>query len=40
MQVISALLAESGFEINDTGAVGTRNLNYIRTKAGAAQLAA
>jgi ubiquinone/menaquinone biosynthesis C-methylase UbiE len=40
MQVVSALLAESGFEIDDTGAVGTRNLNYIRAKAGAARLTA
>jgi ubiquinone/menaquinone biosynthesis C-methylase UbiE len=28
MQVIGVLLAESGFEIGDTGAVGTKNLNY------------
>jgi ubiquinone/menaquinone biosynthesis C-methylase UbiE len=36
MQVIGALLAESGFEIGDTGAVGTKNLSYIRAKAGTA----
>jgi ubiquinone/menaquinone biosynthesis C-methylase UbiE len=32
MDAIGALLAESGFEISDTGAVGTKNLNYIRAK--------
>jgi len=34
MDAIGALLAESGFEISDTGVVGTKNLNYIRAKAG------
>jgi ubiquinone/menaquinone biosynthesis C-methylase UbiE len=38
MQAIGALLAETGFEVTDTGAVGTKNLNYIRAKAGSAQL--
>jgi hypothetical protein len=32
MQVIGALLAASGFEISNVGAVGTKNLNYIRAK--------
>jgi hypothetical protein len=27
----------SGFEIGDTGAVGTKNLSYIRAKAGMAR---
>ena len=31
-RTIGALLAESGFEISDTGTVGTKNLNYIRAK--------
>ena len=39
MHIIGALLAESGFEISDTGTVGTKNLNYIRAKAGTAWLA-
>ena len=38
MQAIGALLAESGFEIGDTGAVGTKNLSYIRAKAGTARV--
>lgn len=32
MQAVGALLTRSGFAISDTGAVGTRNLNYIRAK--------
>jgi ubiquinone/menaquinone biosynthesis C-methylase UbiE len=32
MQAIGKLLTESGFEISDTGAVGTKNLNFIRAK--------
>jgi hypothetical protein len=28
----------SGFEIGDTGAVGTKNLSYIRAKAGMARV--
>jgi hypothetical protein len=32
MHAIGALLAECGFEISDAGAVGTKNLNYIRAK--------
>lgn len=38
MQAIGALLAESGFKIGDTGAVGTKNLSYIRAKAGTARV--
>jgi len=37
MDAIGALLAQSGFEISDTGAVGTKNLNYIRAKTGTAR---
>ena len=34
MHAIGTLLEENGFEIRDTDAVGTKNLNYIRaTKA-------
>lgn len=32
MRAIGMLLTESGFEISDTGAVGTKNLNFIRAK--------
>jgi ubiquinone/menaquinone biosynthesis C-methylase UbiE len=32
MQAIGELLTENGFEISDTGAVGTKNLNFIRAK--------
>ncbi|WP_167484126.1 class I SAM-dependent methyltransferase [Mesorhizobium tamadayense] len=30
MHAIAALLGECGFKVDDTGAVGTKNLNYIR----------
>ncbi|MFS8111224.1 methyltransferase domain-containing protein [Rhizobium jaguaris] len=37
MQAIAKVLTESGFEISDTGAVGTKNLNFIRAKPERAQ---
>ncbi|TIS63395.1 MAG: methyltransferase domain-containing protein [Mesorhizobium sp.] len=30
MQAIAALLTECGFQVDDIGAVGTKNLNYVR----------
>ncbi|MES0028640.1 methyltransferase domain-containing protein [Mesorhizobium sp. M0040] len=30
MQSVASLLTESGFQVGDIGAVGTKNLNYIR----------
>ncbi len=32
MHAVGALLTENGFEIGDIGAVGTKNLNYIRAR--------
>lgn len=32
MEAIGKLLMESGFEISDSGAVGTKNLNFIRAR--------
>jgi ubiquinone/menaquinone biosynthesis C-methylase UbiE len=40
MQAIGKLLTESGFKIGDTGAVGTKNLNFIRAKLEKARLLA
>lgn len=34
MHAIAALLSECGFKVDDTGAVGTKNLNYIRATIG------
>jgi ubiquinone/menaquinone biosynthesis C-methylase UbiE len=30
MHAVASLLTESGFQVNDIGAVGTKNLNYVR----------
>lgn len=40
MRAVGAMLSENGFEIGDSGAVGTKNLNYIRAKPRSLQPAA